>query len=137
MSYIGNEPVISAVRTITEIVATNNQSTFTANGGYTVGYLDVFVNGSQLTASDFTATNGTTVVLTDACVTGDIVRLVAWGVFSTVNVGASAGVFFENNQTVTSDYTISTNKNAMSAGTITINSGVTVTIPSGSTWVIV
>jgi len=137
MSYIGNEPVISAVRTITEIVATNSQSTFTANGGYTVGYLDVFVNGAQLTASDFTATNGTTVVLNDACVTGDIVRLVAWGVFSTVNVGASAGVFYENNQTVSSDYTISTNKNAMSAGTITINSGVTVTIPSGSTWVIV
>lgn len=137
MSYIGNEPVISAVRTITEIVATNSQSTFTANGGYTVGYLDVFVNGAQLTASDFTATNGTTVVLNDACVTGDIVRLVAWGVFSTVNVGASAGVFYENNQTVSSDYTISTNKNAMSAGTITIDSGVTVTIPSGSTWVIV
>lgn len=137
MSYIGNEPVISAVRTITEIVATNSQSTFTANGGYTVGYLDVFVNGAHLTASDFTATNGTTVVLNDACVTGDIVRLVAWGVFSTVNVGASAGVFYENNQTVSSDYTISTNKNAMSAGTITIDSGVTVTIPSGSTWVIV
>lgn len=137
MAYIGNEPVISAVRTITEIVATNSQSTFTANGGYTVGYLDVFVNGAQLTASDFTATNGTTVVLNDACVTGDIVRLVAWGVFSTVNVGASAGVFYENNQTVSSDYTISTNKNAMSAGTITIDSGVTVTIPSGSTWVIV
>lgn len=137
MSYIGNEPVISAVRTITEIVATNSQSTFTANGGYTVGYLDVFVNGVHLTASDFTATNGSTVVLNDACVTNDIVRLIAWGVFSTVNVGASAGVFFENNQTVTSDYTISTNKNAMSAGTITINSGVTVTIPSGSTWVIV
>lgn len=137
MSYIGNEPVISAVRTITEIVATNSQSTFTANGGYTVGYLDVFVNGAQLTASDFTATNGTTVVLNDACVTGDIVRLVAWGVFSTVNVGASAGVFYENNQTVSADYTISTNKNAMSAGTITIDSGVTVTIPSGSTWVIV
>lgn len=82
MSYIGNEPVISAVRTITEIVATNGQSTFTANGGYTVGFIDVFVNGAQLTASDFTATNGSTVVLNDACVTNDIVRLVAWGTFT-------------------------------------------------------
>jgi hypothetical protein len=62
----------------------------------------------------------------------------AWGA---VGGGATGGsnnaVFYENDQTVTADYTISTNKNAMSAGTITINSGVTVTIPSGSTWVIV
>ena len=45
--------------------------------------------------------------------------------------------FFENGQTVTSDYSISANCNAMSAGAITIASGVTVTVPSGSTWVIV
>ena len=46
-------------------------------------------------------------------------------------------VFFENDITVTSDYEITTGKNAMSGGPITINSGVTVTIPSGSTWTIV
>ena len=43
----------------------------------------------------------------------------------------------ENGNTVTADYTISTNTNAMSAGPITINADATVTIPSGSTWVIV
>ena len=46
-------------------------------------------------------------------------------------------VFFENDITVTSDYEITTGKNAMSGGPITINSGVVVTIPSGSTWTIV
>lgn len=46
-------------------------------------------------------------------------------------------VFFENDITVNSDYEITTGKNAMSGGPITINSGVTVTIPSGSTWTIV
>lgn len=46
-------------------------------------------------------------------------------------------VFYENDNTVTGDYTITTGKNAMSAGPITINSGVTVTIPDGSSWVIV
>lgn len=46
-------------------------------------------------------------------------------------------VFFENDITVTSDYEITTGKNAMSGGPITIDSGVTVTIPSGSTWTIV
>lgn len=46
-------------------------------------------------------------------------------------------VFFENDQTVTAAYTITAGKNAISAGPVTIASGVTVTVPSGSTWVIV
>ena len=46
-------------------------------------------------------------------------------------------VFLENGQTVTTSYTLSTNKNAVSAGPITINSGVVVTVPSGATWVVV
>lgn len=50
--------------------------------------------------------------------------------------GASDAIFYENGQTVTADYTITTNTNAMSTGTITINSGVSVTVPSGSRWVI-
>ncbi len=51
--------------------------------------------------------------------------------------GAADGVFYENNTNVTSDYTITSGKNAMSAGPITIDSGVTVTIPSGSAWTVV
>jgi len=51
--------------------------------------------------------------------------------------GGTDQVFYENDQVVTSNYTITLNKNAMSAGSISINSGVTVTIPSGSTWAIV
>jgi hypothetical protein len=51
--------------------------------------------------------------------------------------GGTDQVFYENDQTITTDYTITTNKNAMTAGAITINSGVTVTVPSGSTWTIV
>lgn len=51
--------------------------------------------------------------------------------------GGSDDVFYENGQTVTTNYTITTNKNAMSAGPVTIASGITVTVPSGSTWVVV
>lgn len=43
-------------------------------------------------------------------------------------------VFFENGQNVTTSYTITAGKNAISAGPITINVGVTVTVPAGSTW---
>lgn len=62
----------------------------------------------------------------------------AW---SSIGGGATGGgsdqVFFENGQTVNTNYTLTTNKNAVSAGPITINSGITVTIPSGSNWAIV
>jgi hypothetical protein len=52
--------------------------------------------------------------------------------------GASAGGFlYENTQTLTQNYTITTGKNAMCAGNVTIASSVTLTIPSGSRWVIV
>ena len=51
--------------------------------------------------------------------------------------GASDQVFWENDTVVTSSYTITAGKNAMTAGPITINSGVTVTVPSGSAWTIV
>lgn len=62
----------------------------------------------------------------------------AWG---SVGGGATGGgsdeVFIENGQTVTTNYILTSGKNAMSAGPITVNSGVTVTIPTGSTWTVV
>ena len=53
------------------------------------------------------------------------------------DAGAINGVFYENDQTVSTNYTITAGKNAMSAGDITIADGVTVTVPDGSTWSIV
>lgn len=63
----------------------------------------------------------------------------AWGAIGGGGAtgGGSDDVFYENGQTVTSNYTLTTSKNAMSAGPITINSGITVTVPSGQSWVIV
>ena len=51
--------------------------------------------------------------------------------------GGSDEIFTENDQTMTTDYTITDGKNAMCAGPITINSGVTLTIGSGENLVIV
>jgi hypothetical protein len=57
----------------------------------------------------------------------------AWGGIS----GAQAnGVIYENNLTITANYTLSTNKNGFSVGPITISGGVTVTIPSGQRWLV-
>jgi hypothetical protein len=62
----------------------------------------------------------------------------AWG---SIGGGATGGsgnqVFIENEQVVTSNYTITVGKNAMSTGPITINNGITVTIPTDSVWTII
>jgi hypothetical protein len=49
---------------------------------------------------------------------------------------ANVEVFVENGVTVTTNYTLSTNKNAESVGPITINSSIAVTVPSGQRWLI-
>lgn len=51
--------------------------------------------------------------------------------------GGSDQVFYENGQTVTTSYTLTASTNAMSAGPITIDSGVTVTVGASQTWTIV
>lgn len=58
----------------------------------------------------------------------------AWGA---IGGGASAGgVIYENGTTISANYTLSTGKNGLSVGPITIASGVTVTIPSGQVWMV-
>lgn len=61
--------------------------------------------------------------------------------WSTIGGGATGSggdtVFQENSRVVTTNYSISTDKSALSVGPIVINSGVTVTIPSGERWVII
>ena len=59
------------------------------------------------------------------------------GISAGATGGGSDEIFYENSQTITTDYTITSGKNAMSAGPITINNGVSVTVPSGSTYTIV
>lgn len=58
----------------------------------------------------------------------------SWDSFA---VSQAGGAIIENATTITADYTTSTTRNSGSFGPITINSGVTVTVPSGSIWTIV
>ena len=61
----------------------------------------------------------------------------AWGSIGGGATGAGGDqVFYENELTVTASYTLTTNRNAMSTGPITIDAGVTVTVPSSQRWVI-
>lgn len=51
--------------------------------------------------------------------------------------GGTNAVFYENDQTVTDNYTIPVGKNALSTGPLTVNSGVTVTVSAGSRYVVI
>jgi hypothetical protein len=66
----------STTRTVTRVVATGGQTTFSVS--YNIGYIDVYLNGSKLDSSEYTANNATTVVLNEACSAGDIVELISY-----------------------------------------------------------
>jgi hypothetical protein len=75
----------NALRTVTQFTATAGQTVFTVS--YTQGLIDVFYNGSCLAASEYTATNGTSITLT-ACQLNDIVVVYAYS----YAVGAYSGI---------------------------------------------
>jgi hypothetical protein len=74
----------TAYRTVTEFTATAGQTTFTPPS-YTVGFINVYRNGVRLGSADYTATNGTTVVLTGSAVSGDLVTVESFLVSSVLN----------------------------------------------------
>jgi len=60
---------------------------------------------------------------------------VSWDTTNPNNITAFG--LWENSNTISANYTITTNYNAVSAGPITVSTGVTVTVPTGSTWTVV
>jgi len=59
------------------------------------------------------------------------------GTISFGNVGAQSDVFYTNAQTLSTNYSLAANRSAMSAGPVTLGSGVTVTLGSNARWVVV
>jgi hypothetical protein len=139
---VANGAVIS---TITRVTTTATLTTAT-NHGLSTGTF-VTVSGAIPTAFNgtysitVTGVNTFTYVMAstpsaDATTVGSYVV----GTWVAVGVGATGGnndqIFVENGQTVTTSYTIPVGKNASTVSPITINSGVTVTVPSGGRWVL-
>lgn len=97
-----------------------------------IGVKNITKNGAVgLVAGDITL-NAIVQVVYD----GTQFQLVGIGGGGGATGGGSDEVFIENDQVVTTSYSIPATKNAMTTGPITINSGVTVTVPSGSRWVV-
>ena len=75
--YVGNAPLPQATQTRDLIIATAGQTTF-PTGGYTPQFLDVHLNGILLVnGTDYTAGNGSDVVLTVGASAGDILSVIA------------------------------------------------------------
>jgi hypothetical protein len=72
----------------TTFTATAGQTAFTVS--YTAGLVEVFLNGAKLSAADFTATNGTSIVLASGANVGDTVDVVAYGTVSVSNTYTQA-----------------------------------------------
>nr|BAR21695.1 T7-like tail fiber [uncultured Mediterranean phage uvMED] len=114
---------------IENAAGTKNQLLATENGAIELYYDNA--KKAETVSGGFTVTG----VCTATSFAGDGSSLT--GISAGATGGGSDEIFYENGQTVTTDYTITNGKNAMSAGPITIDSGVTVTVGSGETLTIV
>lgn len=144
--YIGTQPVPQATQTRDTFTATASQTSF-ATSGYEPNFVDVYMNGIKLkNGDDFTASNGSDVVLTAGAAVGDILEVLAFTTFeSGANgggyykgergaVGAATGagdIFRINEQTLNTDVTIDADENANATGPLAVASGVTLTVTSG------
>ena len=81
--YIGTQPVPQATQTRDSFTCTAGQTSF-ATSGYSPNFLDVYLNGVKLTATDYTASNGSDVVLASGAATGDVLEVVAFTTFDVV-----------------------------------------------------
>lgn len=157
MPYLGNVPA--------ERYTSMTKQTITGDGGtsYTLDHavanaqeVEIFVNNVRQEPGVAYTVSGTALTMTGSVTSSDDFYAVFQGKsLATVthpaanNLEAVDGTFtgtveisgnfpiWENTQTVNADYTITNNRNAMSAGPITVASGVTVTVGSGETWTIV
>jgi hypothetical protein len=135
------------ISSITYVTTTATLTTATAHGLSTGMYVTISGTTPAAYSGEFVITvTGTTTftytMLTTPSGNATVVGTYIYGYWGAISGNGATGglgnpVFYENDQTVTADYTITANKNAMSAGPITIDTGITVTVPTDSTWVIV
>jgi len=96
----------------------------------------IFSGGTAIHSGIITSLNFVGAGNTFAVAGGKVDISIAGGAGGAVGAGTDK-VFYENDISVASSYSISNGKNAMSAGPITLANGVVVTIPNGSVWSVV
>tara|TARA_B100001173_G_C16022809_1_gene562817 strand:+ start:546 stop:3260 length:2715 start_codon:yes stop_codon:yes gene_type:complete len=103
MPYIG-QGLQQGRRQRSTFTATASQTTFAHS--YAVGYVDVYQNGILLAPSDYTATNGTQIVLAVGAALNDEITIISQHLFSVADVVSATGGTFSGNVTVTGNLTV-------------------------------
>ena len=128
--YIGTTPVPQATQHRESFTATGGQTSF-ATVGYTPQFIDVYLNGVKLAPEDFTATNGSDVVLASGATASDILEIVAYTPFEVANQ-TFTGTTTAANLTVTGAFTSQGIDDNANATAITIDSSENVGIGTSS-----
>jgi hypothetical protein len=119
--YIGTQPVPQATQTRDSFTATSGQTSF-ATGGYTPNFLDVYLNGVKLSAADYTASNGSDVVLASGAATGDILEVVAFTTFTPASIPVGTPSIDDNGNataiTIDSNEGVNIGKTSAALGTV-------------------
>lgn len=99
----------------------------------------VTINLNSLGAKDITKSGSTALEFNDILI-GAAIQIIYDGTQFQLTSGAGGdikvGAIYENNQTISTSYTITSGRSAMSVGPITLSSLVTITLPSGARWVV-
>ena len=149
--YLGRSPGDSTTTLARQVFTPSGITTdFTFSSGYTPGFIDVYLNGVKLLDGvDYTATNGSDVVLTTGAALNDIIEVTTFtavdlstavgggrykGERGTNGPAAAAGdIFRVHEQELNTNTTIDSTENALCAGPLTVASGVTLTISGNLT----
>ena len=102
------------------LTADDASPTYSITNGYTVGKIDVFVNGVKLAEADFTATNLSTISLADPRFNGDVIEFISWQPISIFEPSVGNGTTTTETFTATSGQTTFTLANAYTVGAIEV-----------------
>lgn len=127
--YIGPIPVPQATQSRETFTATASQNSF-GTAGYQVGYLDVFMNGVKLAPADFTATNGSDVVLASGAAVNDIIEVVSYSAFEVLNQNFT-GTTVVDNLTVGGNLTVDGTTTTINSTTLNVDD-INITVASGA-----
>lgn len=136
--YIGRAPGDSAVTVARQTFSPTGVTTdFTFSSGYTVGYLDLFLNGTKLIEGvDYTATDTSTISLISAAINGDVLEGVAYKAFNLGDVSRigiqSAGTLVGNVNTL--NFVGTGNSISLNGGTIDVSISGGGSAGAGGTW---
>ena len=127
--YIGRAPGDSTVIIARQSYEPTGVTTdFTLNAGYDPGYVDVYKNGLKLIqATEFNATDGSTVGLTSAAVNGDAVEIVAYKAFNLGQSVSDVAGNFDVGGNLTVDGSITVNTSIVGSAVTSNASGIDVT----------